>query len=190
MAVMAIVLTVAVQTATFQKRRENEEELVFRGNQIIEAVRLFKARHGRFPTSLVELAQAKPRMLRKIWSDPVTGKTDWVPVFLGQEGTQLVGSPSRSTPLGPTPRPGVTPTPSPKTFPRTDASGPVVGAHSRSCDTSIRILNGRTRYCDWKFTFNPQVAPGGGGGPKPPPGGGGTGPSRPPGGGKEGPIIP
>lgn len=194
MAVMAVLLTVAVQTASFQKRRENEEELIFRGNQIIEAVRLFKARHGRFPTSLVELAKANPKVLRKIWTDPVTGKADWVPVFLGQEGTQLVGNPVRSTPFGTAPTPGATPTPSPKTFPRTDATGPVVGAHSRSCETSIKVLNGRTRYCDWKFTFNPQTSPGGGGTVPPvvpPGGGGGSGPRRPPGGGGgEPPIIP
>jgi len=192
MAVMAIMLTVAVQTASFQKRRENEEELIFRGNQIIEAVRLFRARHGRFPSSLVELAKANPRVLRKIWSDPVTGKPDWVPVFLGQEGTQL--TPGVGTAPGSPPPPGAAPTPSPRAFPRTDASGPVVGAHSRSCETSIKVFNGRTRYCDWKFVFNPQTAPGGGKPVPPvgpPPGGGPTGPRRPPrGGGVEPPIIP
>ena len=193
MAVMAVMLTVAVQTVSFQKRRENEEELIFRGNQIVEAVRLFRSRHGRFPSSLVELARANPRVLRKIWSDPITGKPDWVPVFLGQEGTPVGGGPGGGAPPTPTRRPGATAGVPPRAFPRTDATGPVVGAHSRSCETSIKVFNGRTRYCDWKFVFNPQATPGGGGRPAPPPsrpGGGPIGPGRPRGGGSEPPITP
>ncbi len=108
MAVMAIFLTVAVQTVTFQQRREKEEELIFRGNQIVEAIRLFRARNGRFPMTLKELATAKPRVLRKIWTDPITGKVDWDPVFLGQEGLNLGGGapPSRRRRRGSAARPG------------------------------------------------------------------------------------
>ncbi|MCX7895921.1 MAG: hypothetical protein N2447_08230, partial [Thermoanaerobaculum sp.] len=76
----------------FQRQREKEEELIFRGEQAVEAIRLFRARNGRFPLTLQELAEAKPRVLRKIWADPMTGRPDWVPVFLGEEGTaELVG---------------------------------------------------------------------------------------------------
>lgn len=188
LAVMAIMLTVAVQTASFQKRRENEEELIFRGNQIVEGVRLFRARHGRFPNSLVELARANPRVVRKVWSDPITGKPDWVPVFMGQEGVPLPGTTGGPSPT-PTPPPGKG-EPRPRRFPRTDASGPVVGVHSRSCETSIKVFNGRTRYCDWKFVFNPQTGAGGRGGPAPPgrpPGGGAAPPGRPP--GRSGPPL-
>ncbi len=192
MAVMAIMLTVAVQTASFQKRRENEEELIFRGNQIVEAVRLFRARHGRFPVSLVELARVKPRVVRKVWTDPITGKPDWVPIFLGQEGIPLAGGPAGTVPTGGQGGLGAVPTPTGQAFPKTDASGPVIGAHSRSCETSIKVYNGRTRYCDWKFFFNPQTTPAGGGaGPGvPPPGGGPAGPRRPPLGGGDPPIRP
>ncbi len=182
LAVMAIMLTVAVQTASFQKRRENEEELIFRGNQIVEGVRLFRARHGRFPNSLVELARANPRVMRKVWSDPITGKPDWVPVFMGQEGVPVAGTAGGPSPT-PTPPTGKG-EPRAKPFPRTDTAGPVVGVHSRSCETSIKVYNGRARYCDWKFVFNPQTGPGGRGGPVPPgrpPGGGPAPPGRPPG---------
>lgn len=175
LAIMAILLTVAAQTASFQKRRENEEELIFRGNQTIEAIRIFRARNGRFPVALEELEKAKPRVERKKWVDPVTGKFDWVPVFVGQGGPPV--------PL-PGQQPGPTPTPKPEgegegeggtppAFPPTDARGPIIGVHSRSCDESIKVLEGRSRYCDWKFVFDPtklarQKIFGPGGGVPPP----------------------
>jgi type II secretory pathway pseudopilin PulG len=179
MALMAIALTVAVQTATFHRRRENELELIFRGRQFAEGVRLFRARNGRLPMSLEELVKAKPRAMRKAWKDPVTGKFDWVPVFMGQGG-QLVGT-------GPVP--GATPTPAPTApppdedeadrgggtagggdgkeqkvaFPATEARGPIVGVHSRSREESIVMLDGRSRHSEWEFTFETK-APGRSGG--------------------------
>ncbi|MGC8916404.1 MAG: prepilin-type N-terminal cleavage/methylation domain-containing protein [Thermoanaerobaculum sp.] len=146
MAVMAIMMGVAVQTVTFQRQREREEELIFRGNQYVEAIRLFRARNGRFPLTLKELAEAKPRVLRKVWVDPMTGQADWVPVFLGEEGAGTGG-------IGI----GIAiPTPPPGEERKTEARGPIVGVRSRSCQESIKVYEGRTRYCDWKFVFDPK----------------------------------
>ncbi len=153
MAIMAIALTVAVETVTFQQRREKEEELIFRGNQIVEAIRLFRARNGRFPLALKELVDAKPRVLRKAWKDPMTGQPDWVPVFLGQEGAPVAGT----GPGGqPTPTPTPQPTPGIGQPPAGPQGGPIIGVHSRSCADSIKVLDGRTKYCEWKFYYNPN----------------------------------
>lgn len=162
LAVMAIMLTVAVQSVTFQKRRENEEELIFRGGQFVEAIRLFRARNGRFPLTLDELYKAKPRVIRKQWKDPITGKPDWKPLFFGQDG-QAVTPPVPGTQPTPTPQPTPQPTPG-FGAPGQPQGGPIVGVTSRSCEESIRILDGRTRYCDWKFIFDPNKQAG----PKPP----------------------
>ena len=161
-AVMAILLTVAVQSVTVQKRRENEEELVFRGGQCVEAIRLFRARNGRFPLSLDELYTAKPRVIRKQWKDPITGKPDWKPLLFGQAGQEV-------TPPSPGGLPTPTPAPTPEATPGFGTpgqpqGGPILGVSSRSCDESIRILDGRSRYCDWKFVFEPNKQTG----PKPP----------------------
>lgn len=156
MAIMAIFLTIAVQTVSFQQRREKEEELIFRGNQAVEAIRLFRARNGRFPLTLVELANAKPRVLRKVWADPITGKTDWVPIFLGQEGVAVPGI-GIAPPATPRPILGVR-------QPGSGARGPIIGVHSASCEGSIKVVDGRTQYCDWKFFYDPnrqRAAPGG-----------------------------
>lgn len=153
MAIMAIFLTVAVETASFQQKREKEEELIFRGNQVVEAIRLFRARFGRFPIALDELAKANPRVLRKIWNDPMTGRPDWVPVYLGEEGTTLRPLPGGLTP---TPQPTPQPTPGPGTpgsqGPR---GGPIIGVRSSVCGEAVKIYDGHTRYCEWKFFYDP-----------------------------------
>jgi type II secretory pathway pseudopilin PulG len=155
MAVMAIFLTVAVQSASFQAQREKEEELIFRGQQAVEAIRLFRARNGRFPLTLDELVKAKPRVLRKPWVDPMTGQADWVPVYLGEEaGTVVGGSPA------PTPTPGTRGRPA-------AARGPIIGVRSSVCADAIKIWEGRTNYCEWKFYFDPQKVTVPGGQPKP-----------------------
>jgi type II secretory pathway pseudopilin PulG len=149
MAVMAIFLTVAVQSASFQAQREKEEELIFRGQQAVEAIRLFRARNGRFPLTLDELVKAKPRVIRKPWVDPMTGKADWLPIYLGEEGTTVAGGGS----------PGPTPTPRPGGLGRPGtARGPIIGVRSRVCTEAIKIYEGRTKYCEWKFFFDPQKA--------------------------------
>jgi len=145
MAVMAIFLTVAIESVSFQQRREREDELIFRGSQYVEGIRLFRARAGRFPVTVEELAKANPRVLRKVWVDPMTGKPNWAPVFLGEEGTTVA----------PTPNPSATPQPTP---PRAGKGsvGTVVGVRSTVCQDSIKIYNGHTNYCEWKFFYDPS----------------------------------
>lgn len=167
MAVMAIFLTVAVETVSFQQKREKEDELIFRGGQAVEAIRLFKARFGRYPIKLDELATAKPRVLRRVWTDPMTGKADWVPVLLGEDGTTV-----NRTPIpGATPQPTAQPTPqssdddssgassgsTPHAGSSKDTRGPIIGVKSRVCEGSIKLYLGHTNYCEWKFFYDPST---------------------------------
>ena len=139
MAVMAIFLTVAVESVSFQQRREKEEELIFRGNQVVEAIRLFRARNGRFPLNLGELVKAKPRVLRKIVERP-----DDRPHRLGSRFPRRGGHGVRPLPggLAPTPQPTPPPTPGPGVAggegPR---GGPIIGvqlAQLRRVDQALR----------------------------------------------------
>jgi type II secretory pathway pseudopilin PulG len=239
-AVMSIMMGVAVQTAAFQMQREREAELIFRGEQFIEAIRLYKIKYGRYPMQLKEIYEAKPRVIRKRWKDPITDSENWGIVFLGQEGQQLgqggrqLAGPGAQddvfgrkpvgteTPFG-TPgrnrnqegsadgKPGAQPggqdafgnDPSGQgAFGQVGADrkmGPIVGVHSLSCDEAIKIYEGHTTYCEWRFIFREQQQRGGRGGQRSPanppvgwhpgdeikpgaggPGGGGTGPGNPP----------
>ena len=88
-AIMSIFMAVAVQTVEFQMRREREAELIFRGQQYVEAIRLYKAKYGRHPMQLKEIWEAKPKVIRKPWKDPITDSEDWGLIFLGQEGRRI-----------------------------------------------------------------------------------------------------
>lgn len=193
-AVMSIAMGVAVQTVEFQMRREREAELIFRGEQFIEAVRLYKIKYGRYPMQLKEIYEAKPRVIRKRWKDPITDSENWGIVFLGQEGRtgqqgrQLAGPGATSDsafsdrgtlPNGPTSDyggntgsgqgqgqgrgTGLGPGQQGKGPLGTGGvkMGPIVGVHSTSCDEAIKIYEGRTTYCEWRFIFReqPQQAP-------------------------------
>ncbi len=198
-ALMSIAMGVAVQTASFQMQREREAELIFRGEQFIEAIRLYKIKYGRYPMQLKEIFEAKPRVIRKKWKDPITDSESWGIVFLGQEGQragqqgrQLAGpggnqagqlgskgpmnarSGTDDRPIGKYPGSGST---------RHDSGldnnqpgigqggaerkmGPIVGVHSTSCDEAIKIYEGHTTYCEWKFIYREQPQRGGAAGPR------------------------
>ena len=166
MAVMAVFLTVAIESVSFQQRREKEQELIFRGTQIVEGIRLFRARFGRFPVKLEELPNAKPRVLRKAWADPMTGKPDWQPVFLGEDGTTLQptpipnatpqATPNPSAPPQPTPDPDAPSEPTPPGTSGQGSRGTIVGVKSRVCMNSIMVYLGHTNYCEWKFYYDPN----------------------------------
>jgi len=195
-AVMSIAMGVAVQTVEFQMRREREAELIFRGEQFIEAIRLYKIKYGRYPMQLKEIYEAKPRVIRKRWKDPITDSDNWGIVFLGQEGRpglqgrQLAGPGATSDsgfgdrdqlPNGPTSsydgnRGGGE---GQGTGLGADQQGkgplgqggvkigPIVGVHSTSCEEAIKIYEGRTTYCEWRFIYREQPQQGAAGGQRP-----------------------
>ncbi len=188
--VMAIFMGVAVESISFQMQREKEAELIFRGKQYVEAIRLFQKKYGRYPMSLKEIWKAKPRVIRKKWKDPITDSYQWGVVFLGQQGRQLrPGGTPVAGGLGSLPTPTPAPTPEPggdgdDTFGGpgapggiggpggpggTGARGPIIGVYSRSKRESIKVYEGRTRYCDWKFVLETaQKGRRGGGNPNTP----------------------
>jgi type II secretory pathway pseudopilin PulG len=152
-AVMAIMMAVAVEIVSFQAQREREAELIFRGQQYVEGIRMYKQKYGRNPMRMKELWEANPRVLRQKWKDPITDSDEWGLVFLGQEGRELAVPGGRGRGRRPTP----TRTP---IFEREregrdggEKVGPIIGVHSLSTDQSIKIYEGRTQYDEWKFVL-------------------------------------
>jgi type II secretory pathway pseudopilin PulG len=150
-AVMAIMAGAAVQLASFQMKREKEAELIFRGRQYVEGIRLYRQKFGRYPVRMKELWEADPKVLRKRWIDPMTGSEKWGVIFEGQEGQEvrIPGVEQR-----------VTPTKTP-VFERDrqgegEKVGPIVGVHSLSTEESIKIYEGRNRYNMWKFVLKEE----------------------------------
>ncbi len=177
-AIMSIMMGVAVQSVSFQMKREREAELIFRGRQYVEAIRIYKGKYGRYPMRMKEIWEADPKVIRQKWKDPITNSENWGIIFLGQE-RQVGRRQIPGTGLGegmplPTGTPGVGADPGrtggpgqdklPDGVQRNDEGeliGPIVGVHSISCDESVKVYEGRTSYCEWRFFLKPDQQQGG-----------------------------
>jgi len=158
--VLNIMLAAALPKWSEMIKRDKEEELISRGWQYAEAIRVFQRRFQRFPVKLEELIKAKPRCIRQLWKDPMTASGEWAPIFLNQ------GSPIQppGTPKAP-PSQGLDPNQPQITV------GPIVGVRSRSPSKSLLVFFGHERYDEWEFRVEMLTQPGGGGGgggPHPP----------------------
>jgi type II secretory pathway pseudopilin PulG len=79
--VISIGLMVAVPVWETQIQREKEEELIFRGKQYVEAIRLFQQKMpGAFPREFDELLEEK--CIRQLYKDPMTGDGSWNVILL------------------------------------------------------------------------------------------------------------
>ncbi|MEM1247779.1 MAG: hypothetical protein AAGK22_15500 [Acidobacteriota bacterium] len=74
---MSVALSLALPAWSAQAKREKEQELIFRGLQYAEAVRVFQARHGRLPTTLEELVEVEPRSIRQLFPEPMSENGKW-----------------------------------------------------------------------------------------------------------------
>jgi len=84
---MGIGLLVAVPVWQTQIRRDKEEELIFRGKQYVEAVRIFQIKKpGTFPKTIKELVEEK--CLRRPFRDPMNPAGDWNIILLPESGAQ------------------------------------------------------------------------------------------------------
>ena len=197
MTVASILIAAVLPLASAQAQREREAELIFRGLQYAEGIRVFRRRFGRYPATLREMLEVKPRSVRKAWKDPMTKDGEWGIISL--EGTPVVpgsGAPqggSGGSGLRPTPTPRPSPTPFPGRTPlpgQAGSAGPVMGVYSKSTERGYRLWEGREAYNEWRFTEQSlstgtgqggDPGPGIGGGVKG--GGGPVGGPLPPGGG-------
>lgn len=58
-------------------QREKEAELISRGMQYAEAIRVYQMRHGRPPRKLEELIEVEPRSIRQLWKNPMHEDGAW-----------------------------------------------------------------------------------------------------------------
>jgi type II secretory pathway pseudopilin PulG len=140
LSIMAVMLGLVLPVWQTAIRREREAELVFRGEQYVQAIRLFQRRYaGTFPPNVDVLVQQ--RFLRRRYQDPITGR-DFQPVYAAP-GTTTDDARSVGTLR-------------PATF---SSRGGLVGVVSTSSETSLRLYNGRDRYNEWSFVVTGAATP-------------------------------
>jgi hypothetical protein len=92
---MLLATIVAAPSVRTERKREQEEEMIWRGKQYIRAIKLYYRKNGRFPTSLDDLTKPKTgslRYLRQPYKDPMNKEDgSWRLIYVGPAG-QLIGS--------------------------------------------------------------------------------------------------
>ena len=138
--VLAIGLTVAIPVYQTELQREKEAELIFRGRQYVEAVRLFQMKTpGTFPSSLKELEEKK--LIRRLYKDPMTDSGEWNVVLpLGQPGQ--AGSEGAEMVLV-----------APESALPSIQSRAVLGVVSSSTQKSIKLYYDQDSYDKWLFYY-------------------------------------
>jgi type II secretory pathway pseudopilin PulG len=151
--ILMVLTAAALPMWSHLMKREKEQELIFRGWQYAEAIRVFQQRHGRYPTRLEELIEVKPRSIRKLWKDPMTESGEWGLIFQGgvtppdQQGRELGGGGGLDD--GPGDRSGGR---RPPRSGEVRTVGPILGVRSLSEEESIRVLFDEESYDRWLFT--------------------------------------
>lgn len=152
--VMNIVVATALPLWSGMIRRDKEEELISRGLQYAEAIRVFQRRFGRLPVQLDELVRVEPRCIRRLWEDPITGKADWILILegapAGTPGAPVI-DPTTGQPMAPGDpnepgAPGGTdgqPPPQP--------IGPIRGVKSRATGEAFHVFLDQSEIGSWEF---------------------------------------
>ena len=184
--IMLIMMAAAVPSWRYVMKNDAEEELIFRGGEIADAIARYQQRNGNaLPPSLEVLVKGK--FLRREYKDPMTKHGKWRFIRQGERlgavrppaGPAL---PERRAP-GPPAHPGRVegqaarpprpPRPARPGGPRPSRSpartlGGIQGVASTSKEKGLRVFNGRTKYNEWVFlpgqprdVGRPQRRPGG-----------------------------
>jgi type II secretory pathway pseudopilin PulG len=123
MMAMGIFLTMALPNLRAEVQREDEAELVFRGEAIANAIRAYKARTGGYPLALTDLGKLSPRIIRRLYTDPMTKDGEWALITAVQPGASG------------------------------DTTGlPIVGVKSKCQKDSFLIYKGKSLISDWPFS--------------------------------------
>jgi type II secretory pathway pseudopilin PulG len=165
--IMSLGLMVAVPVWQTQIQREKEEELIFRGKQYVEAVRLFQIKKpGAFPKDFEELIEEK--CLRKPFKDPMTKNGEWNVVLLYQGPTAQRRRSARATRRGRRQRgqgaPGEATAGTSTSIQKvlvapysalSSIDNPlIIGVVSASTEESIRLYNDQESYDQWLFFYS------------------------------------
>ena len=171
LAVLIAVMNVAVAAAlpywSSWAQRQKEEELIFRGLQYAEAIRIFRVRQGRLPTALEELVEVEPRAIRQLWTNPMAEDGRWGLLMQGappnasqrgdENGAEENGADRPTTNAAAAAAAGgagsMTAVPPPNEEEGEDpVVGPILGVYSATPGPSMRVFNGQKDIEHWYFT--------------------------------------
>ncbi|MEM1205769.1 MAG: hypothetical protein AAGN66_21240 [Acidobacteriota bacterium] len=146
-----------------QIQRDKEADLIFRGLQYAEAIRIFQLRFQRLPTRLEELIEVEPRCIRQLWENPMREDGRWGLIPVGQTPGSSAGLQNQeNNGLDPDPfaeegKEGETPGVLLSRDPDDEFGAPPSGVQIRGVfnpgdGEPIRSFLGKDAYGEWHFT--------------------------------------
>lgn len=143
--VMSLALLTALPVWQTELQREKEEELIFRGKQYVEAIRLYQLKNpGRFPSGLKELKEKK--FIRKLYQEPMTEAGTWN-LVLAAEGF------TASIPQGQAPASGQQVLVAPESALESIQNPRILGVVSPSGKKSFKVYMEQESYDKWLFYY-------------------------------------
>jgi type II secretory pathway pseudopilin PulG len=179
MSIMALLLVAAVPNVRLQAQRSLEEEAIWRGEEVAEAIRLYTRLRGTLPTSIDQLLEGVPARTKKIQvlrpvaaHDPLSSSGEWKlirrtdPAFIDFQRAVMAYAgrqpPTRDTafmsvagqlpPLTNVLDTGTTEAAPGGEDDSSNTTGPFIGVASRSRRDSIINYYGIPRHDKWVFT--------------------------------------
>ncbi len=129
---MIIALAAAYPVLQTQIKRELEEELIFRGRQIVKGIELYRKKNsGKLPSSLQELVEQK--CIRRLWRDPMTEHGYWYIAVAGVKPNEVILVKEQELEDYPEPK--------------------IIGVASQSREESVREFQGKRHYNEWLFLY-------------------------------------
>jgi general secretion pathway protein G len=184
--IMLTLMAMAMPAWRYVMQDSREEELIFRGTQIVEAIERYQKEKRTLPVSLELLVKGK--YLRKAYADPMTTSGKWRLVRPGETAVPArPGAGVRPLPGGTADGTGASRVGQGGFGSGGEIGGPFMGVASTSKEKSLRLFNGRSKYDEWIFAMGmpriigklPVLIPGAEGSPSPGPPGSGPGSPRP-----------
>ena len=120
---MGVFLTVALPSLNAEVQRDQEAELIYRGEALAAAIKAYRTKTGGYPLNLEDLTKLRPPILRKLYMDPMTREGEWELITAVQPGASG------------------------------DKTGlPIVGVRSYCQKDSIKTYMDKTLISDWTFS--------------------------------------
>lgn len=156
--VCSLLLGMAFQPLRSSGQRLKEEELIYRGEHLAQGIRRYYFKYRRFPAKLEDLIESEPRLVRRLYKDPMSPDGAWVLITLSQRDQartrgligrldQLVRGSGEEG----------------KGEERQDDSPfaelrgqQITGVRSASEQTGFRVRAGSRTYADWIFSALPD----------------------------------
>lgn len=155
--IMLILMTVGVSGWTYVMKNEKEEEAIFRGVEVTDAIRRFQRKGGNAMPPTLEILVEKKFLRKHALRDPLAKDGKWKIIRQGDLIAPIL-PPGQNGPVsafggrdGPQPSPS--PSPSSTFGAQGQKVGPIVGVATTAKGKSLRLFNGQQDYKAWVFTI-------------------------------------